>query len=92
MKGASKGNSQHAQTIGKSDDGVRQLLHKSSPRRPRLLKLEVKVSKTQKKRLVVDLNLDDPWHKVKVFSAINCLSKKQQECLNEAIRASINVK
>ena len=57
-------------------------MHKNSPRRPRLLKLEVKVSKTQKKRLVVDLNLDDPWHKVKVFSAINCLSKKQQECLN----------
>ena len=51
-------------------------MHKNSPRRPRLLKLEVKVSKTQKKRLVVDLNLDDPWHKVKVFSAINCLSKK----------------
>ena len=69
---------------------MKQLLKKNSPKKPKLLKLDVKVSKTQSKRLVIDLNLDNPMHKVKVFSAINCLSKKQQECLNEAIRSNIN--
>ena len=81
---------QNNKTTGKSNDSVKQLLKKNTPKKPKLLKLDVKVSKTQSKRLVIDLNLDNPLHKVEVFSAINCLSKKQQECLNEAIRSKLN--
>ena len=39
-----------------------------------VLRLDIKVSKDETKQLIIDRAIEDPWHKAKVFCALNNLS------------------
>ena len=56
---------------------------------PLVLRLDIKVAKDETRQLVIDRTVDDPWHKVQVFCALNGLTHQQAEKLNRVIAMNI---
>lgn len=55
-----------------------------------ILKIEIKVSDGENKELIIDREVDDLDHKVKVFCAINGLSEAQERKLKAVISQNLD--